>query len=390
MKKKVVSILLCIIMMFTTVALPASAATDNKHVGIISAISNGYPMKNLADIISGVYQVNKFVNYLTGVPFLTEETLVLTFDNTVQGIIDDIIKKTGVDFGQVFSKLPSFSRSAEVITSALKVNIPELDKELNDLSNKLFDSGNAVLSAAVALFRVWLGIVDEMQIQLNPVSGQPGVYTFDALATYRDGRTELFKSNICYNSNTNEICGLDGGPAVLGFSVNLDQVYSYTGVNVWQRYFGFCKEYDLFCFLTPYLMNYVTQRIKFIYDNREWMCQIWKGTYFITNGGEVGFYTRPIGSIGSFYRCIGDEDMMDMTLQIYHKDDLLLNRGPVKHWWITGFSVDSVCYVPATLTLVTTITMKDKEMLKAFTKALKKKWLVLDYKVDDLDVTIKW
>lgn len=390
MKKRVLSIILCVVMLFSTTALPATAVSNNKNTGIISAISNGYPMKNLADIISGIYQINKFINYLTGVPILTEEQVVLTVDNTVQGIVDDIVEKKGVDFGQLFSLIPSFSRCAEVITSTFKVNIPELNGELVKVSNQLSTAGSPALATVVGLLRVWLGIVDEIQIQLNPVPGQSGVYSFDALITYRDGRTELCKSGILYNSNTNEICGADGAPAILGFSVDLNQVYSYTGVNVWQRYFGFCVEYDLFCFLTPYLMNYVTQRIKFIYDNREWMCQIWKGTYFITNGGEVGFYTRPIGSVGSFYRCIGDEDMMDMTLQVYHKNDLLLSRGPVKHWWITGFAVDDVCYVPATLTLVSTITMKDKEMLDAFTKALNKKRLVIDYKVDGLDVTIKW
>lgn len=390
MKKRVLSIILCMVMLFSATALPATAVSHNKNTGVISAVVNGYPMKNLADIIKGIYQINKFINYLTGVPILTEETLVLTVDETVQSIVDNIVAKKGVDFGQLYSLVPSFSRSAELITSALKVNIPVLNDELNKVALLLNEAGNPALASVVGLLRVWLSVVDGMQIQLNPVAGQPGVYSFDALVTYRDGRTELCKSNILYDSNKNEICGADGAPALLGFSVDLNQVYSYTGINVWQRNFGFCMEYDLFCFLTPYLMNYVTQRIKFVYDNREWMCQLWKGTYFITNGGEVGFYTRPIGSIGTFYRCVGDEDMMDMTLQVYHRKDLLLSRGPVKHWWVTGFSVDDVCYVPSTLTLVTTITMKDKEMLNAFTKALKKKRLVLDYKVDGLDVTIKW
>lgn len=391
MKKRIISVILCIAMLFTTAALPVSAASNSKVQNTITAVkSGGYPMSNLGNLLSGIYQMNRIINSLLGVPVFTEEQLVITVDDGIQGIVNEIIDVKGVDFSEVYNQLPSLSRSAEVITSTFNVNIPELQKQLTALGSTLNANGNRTLGVLVALFKVWLGIVDECHLQLDPVNGRPGVYRFCALITYRDGRQELLQSNIVYDSNTNELCGIDGGPAILGFSMDLDQMFTYTGVNVWQRKFGFCMEYDLFCFLTPYIMNYVTQRIKFIYDNREWMCQIWKGTYFITNGGEVGFYTRPIGSFGTFYKCIDDEDMMDMTLNVYHKDELLFSRGPVKHWWVTGFEVDNVCYAPISLTLVSTITVKDTEMLEAFTKALDKKKLVLDYEVDGLDVTITW
>ena len=388
MKKRILSFVLCIVMIFSASALPATAATPGR--GLIGSIRNGYPMSNLADILTGIYQINTFINKLTGIPIFSEEKFVVTVDDKIQGIIDNIIQVKGVDFSEVYENLPSLSRSADIITSTLKINVPEFQKVLSKLSDKLYENNNPVLGFITNLYRVWLGVIDDCQLKLTPVDGRPGVFRFDAVLTYRDGRKDTLQSNIYFDENTNEICGADGGPAILGFSMDMDQMYTYTGVNVWQRYFGFCFEYDLFCYLTPYIMNYTTQRIKFEYDNREWMCQIWKGTYFITNGGEVGFYTRPLGSIGTFYRCISDEDMMYMTLNVYHKDQLLLSRGPVKHWWVTGFEVDSVCYLPQTLTLVSTITMKDEEMLKAFKKALKKKFLVLDYEVDGLDVTITW
>ena len=43
------------------------------------------------------------------------------------------------------------------------------------------------------------------------------------------------------------------------------------------------------------------------------MIQIWKGNYLISNGGEVGLYNRKPGSIGSYYNCANDEQMMEMT-----------------------------------------------------------------------------
>lgn len=378
-------------MALSVLAVPASAGMIvGNNRGLIGTYINGYPMNDVSDILKGIYQVNKFVNFLLGVPIFTEETLVLTVDDTIQGVIDGIIEDKGVDFGKVAASLPDFSRSAEFITSNLNINIPVLSEMMNKIAMEQRKQGLDVLATITGLMRVWLHIVDNIQVVLTPVDGQNGVYRFDAIVNYRDGSSETMQSGILYNKNTQEICGMDGNPAVLGFNMDMEQNFTYTGINVWQRKFGFCFEYDLFCYLTPYIMNYTTQRIKFIYDNREWMCQMWKGTYFITNGGEVGFYTRPIGSLGTFYKCVDDEDMMYMSLEVYHKDECLIKRAPTLHWWITGFEVDDTGYLPHALTLVSTITMKDKEMFDAFTKALDKKKLVLDYETDGLDVTITW
>ena len=390
MKKRIIAVILCIVMALSASAVPASAGMIvGNNRGFIGTFIHGYPMNDVADILTGLYTINKAINNIIGLPLFAEKTLVITVDNTVQGIIDDINKKKGVDFGRVFASIPDLSRSADIITSTLHVNIPELSKLLEKTADTQRKNGRDILPVLTTLMRLWLCVVGDIQVVLTPLEGQPGVYRFDANVTYRDGSKDTFKTHIVYNENTNEFCGIDGRPAIFGFDMDLDQMYTYTGVDVWQRNFGFCFEYDLFCYLTPYIMNYTTQRIKFIYDNREWMCQIWKGTYFIANGGEVGFYTRPIGSVGSFYKCVDDDDMMYMTLDVYHKDELLLSRPRTMHWWVTGFEVDDTGYLPHALTLVSTVTMKDKEMLDAFTKALDKKRLVLDYETNGLDVTIK-
>ena len=391
MKKRIIAVILCVVMALSASVVPAGAGMIvGNNRGPVGTFIHGYPMNDVADILKGLYAINKAVNNIIGIPLFAEETLVITVDNTVQGIIDGINEKKGVDFGRVVASLPDLSRSADIITSTLHVNIPVLSKLLEKTADIQRKNGKDILPVLTAFMRLWLCVVGDMQIVLTPVDGQPGVYRFGANVTYRDGSKDVLQSHIVYNENTNELCGIDGRPAIFGFDMDLDQMYTYTGVDVWQRHFGFCFEYDLFCYLTPYIMNYTTQRIKFIYDNREWMCQIWKGTYSITNGGEVGFYTRPIGSLGTFYRCVDDDDMMYMTLDVYHKDELLLSRPRTLHWWVTGFEVDDTGYLPHALTLVTTITMMDKEMLDAFTKALDKKRLVLDYETNGLDVTIKW
>lgn len=390
MRKKITSIILCVVMIFSVAATPVGAISLTPSRGIVSSIKNGYPMADLGAILKGIYQINVFVNKLTGIPIFNDERLVMTVDETIQTVLDEIYSTKGVNFGAIADYLPAINRYPELITSTFKVNIPELQRLMLETADNCYNNGQPVLSGIISLLRVWLGVVDTCHIKLIPIDGRPGVYKFAAEIGYRDGRSETFVSDIVYDENKNELVKEDGSPALLGFSVDLEQMVSYTGINVWQRNFGFCMGYDLFCFFTPYLMNYVTQRIKFNYDHREWMIQIWKGTYFITNGGEVGVYNRPWIHTGSFYFCAKDEDMLKISLEIYHKDDLLLKRGPMMHWWVTGFSVDSVCYAPQTLTLVTTITMKDEEMLKAFTRALKLKWYALSYETDGLDVTITW
>ena len=390
MKKKVIALIMCVVMLFSTSAVQVNAISLVKKGGIIDTVQNGYPMTNLGDVLQGIYQVRLFINNLTGVKIFSDEKFIVAVDDTIQGIVNNLTHNTGVDISEIYNNIPALDRGAEIITSSLRINIPEFQNQLTKIADEFRAKGMTDMVVATNLIKVWFGLVDVFQFKLTPVDGCVDIYRFDIDVTYYDGRTETLTTNIIYDKNTNQITGINGTPAIFGFSFDLDQAMSYTGIDVWQRYFGFCVEYDIFCYLTPYLMNYRTQRIKFNYDNREWMCQIWKGTYFIANGGEVGFYTRPMGSLGTFYRCAGDDDMLMMTLDVYHKNTKILSRGPLEHWWITGFALNSVCYIPETLTLVSTITMKDKDMLNAFTKALKKKWYAISYKTDGLDVTIKW
>ena len=65
----------------------------------------------------------------------------------------------------------------------------------------------------------------------------------------------------------------------------------------WQKNFGFNEVYDTFAPVT--MMYYDTVRTTFEYGGKEWMIQTWKGQYGVMFvGGEVGVYTRPLGSIG--------------------------------------------------------------------------------------------
>ena len=100
------------------------------------------------------------------------------------------------------------------------------------------------------------------------------------------------------------------------------------------------------------------------------MLQFWKGgRYLIVPGGEMGIYTREIGAPGTFYNCASDDEMMLMTMEIYHNDDLLLQRGPMKHWWLTGFKFGPKTYLPEHLTMKGTIEFHSQEMADLFVDA---------------------
>ncbi|MBR5771678.1 MAG: DUF4474 domain-containing protein, partial [Clostridia bacterium] len=156
------------------------------------------------------------------------------------------------------------------------------------------------------------------------------------------------------------------------------------------RSFGFCLEYDLLCYALP-MYRYNTRRFHFDYAGKEWMIQAWKGNYLITNGGEVGIYNREKGSVGTFYNVVSKDEQMDMSLQILHDGEVLVNIPEQNHWWVNGFNMSERLYNPHGLVLIATIVMKDEEMLKAFTQSIERNmWHDVSYSVDGLKVTIVW
>ena len=58
--------------------------------------------------------------------------------------------------------------------------------------------------------------------------------------------------------------------------------------------------------------------------------------------------------------------MMTMTMDIYHHDDLVLQKGPMKHWWLTGFKFGPKTYLPENLTMKGTFEFHSQEMADLF------------------------
>lgn len=86
-----------------------------------------------------------------------------------------------------------------------------------------------------------------------------------------------------------------------GFRYDKEQGIFYSETDSWQRNFGFMSFYDAAAAFTG--MYYDTMRLKFNYEGRDWMFQIWKGRYGITTGGEMGIYYKSPDSERNIYAC---------------------------------------------------------------------------------------
>ncbi len=397
MKKRIIAFLLTLITVFSIAAAPAGAAVqqerENSRVGIVDLINiwdSGYAMPDAGDIIETMFTISSLMYQATGLPIFSDEVIVITVNDTIGGVIETLYEETGVDFSKIYKSLPQSNKLAELVTESLQLDIPATQEYLTQASRDSFAKGDVFSGAILRMVEIWLGIVDKVHLTTRPYAEQPGCEELGFVVTYRDGRTEEVFTGILYDSVANQLVGKNGAPAFMGYYIDFNQNYVYTGIDVWQRSMGFNIFYDIFCYLTPFFFHYTTQRIKFNYEGKDWMFQMWKGRYALANGGELGIYTRPEERVGSFYDCGADEDMLVMSVEVYHGDELLFKHGPMLHWWVTGFAISDTAYLPESLTLFATIEMRDEEMLKVASEAFEAKKGTIDYEVNGLTISFVW
>lgn len=153
-----------------------------------------------------------------------------------------------------------------------------------------------------------------------------------------------------------------------GFAYDEAQGIYYTPLYPWQRNFGYNVGFDMAAPIAG--MVFDTIRIEFLYDEREWMVQIWKGQYGITAGAEIGLYNRDPSKVMQ-YDCADDEDLIEMQFDFYNQGQYVFSRGPEKHWWLTGFKIFHMG-IPFTITMDMTLKFTDNAMATAFLQSLKK------------------
>ncbi len=167
---------------------------------------------------------------------------------------------------------------------------------------------------------------------------------------------------------------------VLGYLYDPKEQCFYTADDPWQRNFGYSELYDNAASLVVIIIE--TARIKFEYDNRDWMVQLWKGQYgWVLYGCEIGVYTKDKNMPIQHYDCATDEDMLQMEMVLYEKAESPLGgyywkksfgRPYERQWWHTGFVWGNMINrYDDDLKMYARITMRDFEMRDAFVEGLR-------------------
>ena len=319
-----------------------------------------------------------------------EAYLDARLDETLSEYCTYIAKNTGFDLERLITHLPNLNGPAEFGAEVLHVNTTELREKIYEKRNEADDEGDSFKANVLYLIGAYFSVIERADIRAVPSYRDPDEVMVEVTVTYYDGTQEVMYPGLFINTVTGEATGYtDQGMINLGFNCQIPELVVYATVGAWQRSLGFMLLYDILANSSP-LFNYQTRRLKFDYNNKEWMIQIWKGNYaLITNGAEVGVYNRAPGSKGTYYSCASDDELMDMTLQLYHHDDQLFSIGPMKHWWMNGFKITKTIYQPKDLTMKFSIDMPDEEMLAAFAGAIDKEGTGdITYVIDGLTIYV--
>ena len=180
-----------------------------------------------------------------------------------------------------------------------------------------------------------------------------------------------------------------------GYKFNSDGNYYFTADDPWQRNFGYTEAFDT---AAPFVSIYMdTMRAKFRYGNKDWMIQFWKGQYGLAFiGSEIGVYTKPLDRGVAYYDAASNDEALYMSCTCYRNGEPLFSREYGKYWWCTGFVPGQLANFSnrSELAVKCRITMKDSNMLLAFTNALKSAPNNLvegkHYAVNGLDVFVTW
>ncbi len=391
---KLTAILMAFVLLFT-LSSPAMAKSG-KNIKTAAQYTElledeGYAAMTTDEFLQKVHACGDFFRMVTGGNFPSDEKIDITFDKTLTEANLYVVENCGIDVESILRNLPPLNNLSSLIVGRYEID-PVAFREAMFEESARQDAEGTGLGVIYYFLGCYMSMIDKIEVYAEP-SDDPALYQVCFDMVFRDGAKETIHTGMYIDTKTGELSDLNGtGMLGLGFNFNFKDMVIYTVVDAWTRNFGFAVIYDVAANAIG-VYDYVTRRYHFEYDGLEWMIQVWKGTYFyVTNGAEVGIYNRVPGEeIGTFYNCVGNDDMMEMTLTLSYKDKLLFKSGPQKHWWLTGFHLSGTVYEPASLTMVYSILFPNAEMRNAFTNAVDNEENGdATYTVNGNTVTVKW
>ena len=336
------------------------------------AETSGSPMWDSEAYAARVNSRN-FIPRLLTLGLYPPPALAIEFDEVLTGVFDDMEETSGFviqDFME--ASIPDVFRYNRWLVSLF----PGMYYGWRD---NLLARGDAAQEAGdwdmAAIQRV-LGLAVAMPVKVSffTVPANYDEYEIFMRMYYEDGSDRAISTHSYYNRATGHL-GEPNGVAGLGYNVNLAQSYAYTINHSWQRALGYTVLYDIVALDTNDTVTVETVRLKFPYQGRDWMLQLWKGRYFLTSGAEIGLYNKPASRFIDFYDCATDEEriVMDMAVIAHcdHYGDIeIITRDRDLYWWVTGFGIRRYIYTADQMTVITNVFPTDAEMMAGMRAAL--------------------
>ena len=228
--------------------------------------------------------------------------------------------------------------------------------------------------------------VRDYQLFLSPTK-EANTYEFVADYAQNNGKQMQAKTGIHYNSKTNEVfSGNQSGVIGTKRNINLKHIFFFNETATWQQNFGFNALYDVLGNLLLY--DLAELRVKFPYDGKDWMFQLWKGSYtVVSNGFEIGIYEKPQSRKIGHYDC--SDLRLNMKASLYRGKTLMLTHEIKDAWWLTSFQ-PGIKLNPDDLIMDSSITFDDSKMQKLFVETLRKEAGVTNIAQNGRTVSFRW
>lgn len=164
---------------------------------------------------------------------------------------------------------------------------------------------------------------------------------------------------------------LNNALSAFGFCYDRENDAVCSGMNPWQREWGYCKAYDEGA--AAMYMIFDCEPIYFDYNGARYLIELWKGQYGCTTGAEIGIYVNREGDRDKspdllFYESVSDEERLPMRFVLYRNGEKILERSEL-HWWLTGFQV-GMYSEPEELSMEVGIAFPNIRMCNAFCEGL--------------------
>lgn len=241
-----------------------------------------------------------------------------------------------------------------------------------------------------AITKVQNTITTTLKDAASTVKGE--TTTTKATTTTKKGETTTKETTTTKKNGTTESTGFvgymigdDAERSVAGYRYSSDGYYYCDDKDNWQRGTGYNEMYDKWASVAAMYIDQV--RLKFKYEDKIWMIQLWKGQYgYLLYGAEIGVYTCDVdeytGNTGDLnhFKVADPTDWLYMQLDCYYckggngEYKKAFTRPWGQYWWCTGFvkgQLTKLTYPRSEVKTKNTIQFKSEEQANLYVQALK-------------------